>query len=144
MGPGAYPEYVDALRAATGMDLRYGNGLAALAPPLLIPASVVLGLVFLGLLWKSRDESSVLLWSLLVGLVAAPYVVQYSVVPVLAAIPFFARVHPARTLVLAAVAAPLLPFSIMAATAVALVVAFPTDVLDRVRPGWTSVGRPSA
>jgi hypothetical protein len=103
--------------------------------------------VFLGLLWKSRDESSVLLWSLLVGLVAAPYVVQYSVVPVLAAVPFFARVHPTRTLVLAAVAAPLLPFSIMAATAVALAVAFPTDLLARFpipgRPQPVSADSPS-
>jgi hypothetical protein len=133
MGPGAYREYIDALRAATGIDLSYGQGLAALAPPLLIPASVVVGLIFLGLLWKSRDESSVLVWSLLVGLVTAPYVVPYSVVPVLAAIPLFARHHPTRTLVLAVAAAPLLPFSIMGATAVALVVTFPSDALERLR-----------
>jgi hypothetical protein len=143
MGPGAYLDYFAALRAATGMDLSYSQGLAALAPQLLIPATLVVGVVFVGMLWKSRDESSVLLWSLLVGLVAAPYVVQYSVVPVLAAIPFFARAHPTRTLVLAAVAAPLLPFSIMAATAVALVIAFPSDVLERVRPGLTAIGRRS-
>jgi hypothetical protein len=137
MGLGAYREYIDALRVATGIDLSYGQGLAALAPPLLIPASVVVGLVFLGLLWKSRDESSVLVWSLLVGLVAAPYVVPYSVVPVFAAIPLFAQHHPTRTLVLAAVAAPLLPFSILTATAVALLVSFPADVFDRLAP-WTN------
>jgi hypothetical protein len=147
MGPPAYRDYVEALRAATGMDLSYGQGLAALAPQLLVPASLVVGAVFVGLLWKSRDEPSVLMWSLLVGLVAAPYVVQYSVVPVLAAIPLFARAHPTRTLVLAAGAAPLLPFSIMAATAVTLVVAFPTDVLSRFpipgRPQPVSTDSPS-
>jgi hypothetical protein len=147
MGPPAYSDYIQALRAATGMDLSYGQGLAALARQLLIPASVVVGMVFVGLLWKSRDEASVLMWSLLVGLVAAPYVVQYSVVPVLAALPLFARVHPTRTLVLAAVAAPLLPFSIMAATAVALAVAFPADVLARFpvpgRPQPVSTDSPS-
>jgi len=140
MGPGVYRDYIDALRAATGIDLSYGQGLAGQAPGLLIPASIVVGLLYLGLLWKSRDESSVLLWSLLVGLVAAPYVVPYSVVPVLAGIPLFARSHPTRTLVLAAAAAPLLPFSIMAATAVALVVAFPSDVLA----GLPIPGRPRA
>jgi hypothetical protein len=147
IGPGAYREYVDALRAATGIDLSYGQGIAALAPPLLIPASVAVGLIYLGLLWKSRDASSVLVWSLLAGLVAAPYVVPYSVVPVLAAIPLFARHHPTRTLVLAAAAAPLLLFSIMAATGVALVVAFPTDVLEslprRRRVATARPGTPS-
>jgi hypothetical protein len=63
-------------------------------------------------------------------------VVQYSIVPVLAGIPLFARAHPTRTLVLAAAAAPLTLVSIMAATAVALVVAFPADVLP-----WRARGR---
>jgi hypothetical protein len=133
MGPGVYRDYVEALRAATGIDLSYGQGLAGQAPGLLIPASVLAGLVFVGLLWKSRDESSVLMWSLLLGLVAAPYVVPYSVVPVLAGIPLFARAHPTRTLMLGAAAAPVLPFSIMAATAVALVVTFPSDVVAGLR-----------
>jgi glycosyl transferase family 87 len=133
MGPGVYRDYFEALRAATGIDLSYGQGLAAIAPALLIPSSVLLGALYVLLLWRSRDEASLLMWALLLGLVAAPYVVPYSIAPVFAAIPAFARAHPSRTLVLAAAVAPLALISIMAATAVALVVAFPVDVLKPLR-----------
>ena len=133
MGPATYRAYLDALTAATGMDLSYSQGLAGIAPGLLVPLSIAALVGFAALLWASRDESSLLLWSLLVGLVAAPYVTQYAVVPVLAGIPLFARSHPTRTLVLAALVAPLVPVAVMAATGLGLVIAFPTDVLDRIR-----------
>jgi hypothetical protein len=129
LGLGVYGDYFAALQSATGLDPTGSRGLSAVAPALLVPASIAVVAAYLYLLWRSRDEASVLIWALLVGLVAVPYVAPYSVVPVLAGIPLFARSHPTRTLVLAAAAAPLLPFSIMAATAVALVVAFPSDVL---------------
>jgi hypothetical protein len=129
LGPNVYGDYFAALRSATGLDPTGSRGLSAVAPALLVPASIVVVGVYVFLLWRSRDEPSVLMWALLVGLVAVPYVATYSVVPVLAGVPLFTRAHPTRTLVLAAAAAPLLPISIMAATAVALVVAFPSDVL---------------
>ena len=133
MGPATYRAYLDALTAATGMDLSYSQGLAGIAPGLLVPLSIAALVGFAALLWASRDESSLLLWSLLVGLVAAPYVTQYAVVPVLAGIPLFARSHPTRTLVLAALVVDV-PV-VMAATGLILVVASPgTDVLDRIRP----------
>ena len=94
-----------------------------------MPLSIAALVGFVVLLWASRDESSLLLWSLLVGLVAAPYVTQYAVVPVLAGIPLFARSHPTRTLSCRrARGAPRL-VAVMAATVLALVIAFPTDVL---------------
>ncbi len=135
MGPSSYRAYLDALRAATGLDLSYSLGLSGTAPGLLVPASIGALVVFAVLLWASRDESSLLVWSLLIGLVAAPYVTHYSVLPVLAGIPLFARSHPTRTLVMAAVVAPLTPVAIMAATALGLVIAFPADVLGRVGRG---------
>jgi hypothetical protein len=113
--------------------LSYSQGLAGIAPGLLVPLSIAALVGLAALLWASRDESSLLLWSLLVGLVAAPYVTQYAVVPVLAGIPLFARSHPTRTLVMAALVAPLIPVAVMTATALGLVIAFPTDVLDRIR-----------
>ena len=64
--------------------------MSAVAPALLVPASIVVVGVYVFLLWRSRDEPSVLMWALLVGLVAVPYVATYSVVPVLASIPLFA------------------------------------------------------
>ena len=133
MGPATYRAYLDALTAATGMDLSYSQGLAGIAPGLLVPLSIAALVGFVALLWASRDESSLLLWSLLVGLVAAPYVTQYAIVPVLAGVPLFARSHPTRTLVLAALVAPLVPVAVMAATGLALLIAFPSDVLDRIR-----------
>ncbi len=133
MGPASYRSYLDALTAATGMDLSYSQGLAGIAPGLLVPLSIAALVGFAALLFVSRDESSLLLWSLLVGLVAAPYVTQYAVVPVLAGIPLFARSHPTRTLVLAALVAPLVPVAVMAATGLGLVIAFPIDVLHRIR-----------
>jgi hypothetical protein len=141
MGPATYRAYVDVLAAATRIDLSYSLGLSGIAPGLLIPVSIALVSAFAALLWVSRDESSLLVWSLLAGLVAAPYVTHYSVVPVLAGIPLFARSHPTRTLVMAALVAPLVPVAVMAATGLGLVIAFPTDVLDRLRYRG---GRPSS
>jgi hypothetical protein len=133
MGPGTYRAYIDAVTAATRIDLSYSLGLSGIAPGLLIPVSIAVFAGFVALLLLSRDESSLLVWSLLVGLVAAPYVTHYSVVPVLAGIPLFARSHPTRTLVMAALVAPLMPVAVMAATGLGLLIAFPTDVLDRIR-----------
>jgi hypothetical protein len=134
LGPGTFAAYVAALRTATAMDLSYSQGLSGIAPQLLVPASIAVLAIFAVLLWKSRDESSLLVWSLLIGLVAAPYVTHYSVVPVLAGIPAFARAHPSRTLLMAALVAPISLVAIMAATALGLVIAFPTDVLRRFHP----------
>jgi hypothetical protein len=53
------------------------------------------------------------------------------VIPVLAGIPAFARAHPTRLLLLAGVALPLSLVALMPATVVAMVIAFPGDVLRR-------------
>jgi hypothetical protein len=132
MGPGSYRAYVEALTSATRIDLSYSMGLSGVAPALLVPASVAALAVFVILLLRSRDESSLLVWSLLVGLVAAPYVTLYSVVPVLAGMPMFARVHPSRALLFAALVAPASLVALMAATVLGLVIAFPADVFARV------------
>lgn len=133
MGPGTVRAYLDALTTATRMDLSYSAGLSGIAPQLLVPGSVAALGAFVVLLWRSRDESSLLVWSLLIGLIAAPYVTHYSVVPVLAGIPAFARTHPSRALLMAAVAAPVSLVAIMAATVLGLVIAFPLDVFGRFR-----------
>ena len=135
LGSGTVAAYLDALTTATRMDLGHSLGLSGMAPQLLVPAAVAAFGLFLVLLWRSRDESSLLLWSLLIGLIAAPYVTHYSVVPVLAGIPAFARAHPSRAMLMAAVAAPVSLVAIMAATVLGLVIAFPGDVLGRLRPG---------
>jgi hypothetical protein len=130
-GPATYRAYFETLTTATGLDLSWSAGLSGIAPQLLVPVSVAVLVVFGILLLKSRDESSLLIWSLLIGLIAAPYIGHYSVVPVLAAIPAFARDHPLRTLLLAAIAAPISLVAIVAAAFVGLVVTFPGDVLRR-------------
>jgi Glycosyltransferase family 87 len=131
IGSGAYGSYLEALTVATRSAAPFaGNlGLSDIAPSLFLPASVASLAVFAFLLWRSRDAASLLLWSLLVGVIAAPYVGHYSVVPVLAAVPAFARVHPTRTLLLVAVVAPISLVAIELAAAVGLVVAMPTDWL---------------
>jgi hypothetical protein len=126
-----YRSYLDALVAASRLDFTWSLGLAGVAPDLLLPASIAAYVVLALLLWRSRDPSSVLVWSLLVGLIAAPYVGHYSVIPVLAGIPAFARAHPTRLLLLAGVALPLSLVALMPATVVAMVIAFPGDVLRR-------------
>jgi Glycosyltransferase family 87 len=133
LGLPAYQSYLEALSAASRLDFSWSIGLAGVAPGLLLPASIVVLVTFGLLLWKSRDESSLLVWSLLVGLIAAPYVGHYSVVPVLAGIPAFARSHPSRALLLTAVAIPVSLVALMAGTVIGLVIAFPTDALARFR-----------
>ena len=134
-----FRDYFDALWVAANLNSRLSLGLSGVAPQLLVPASVAVLTVFAILLWKSRDESSVLLWSLLAGLIAAPYVAHYSVVPVLAGIPAFARVHPTRAMLLGAVVAPVSLVAILPATVIGLLIAFPTDVLGGMPRGRTSV-----
>ena len=50
MGPSSYRAYLDALRAATGLDLSYSLGLSGTAPGLLVPASIGALVVFAVLL----------------------------------------------------------------------------------------------
>ena len=83
-----------------------------------------------------------LMWSLLIGLIAAPYVGHYSVIPVFAGIPLFARQHPSRALLFAAVVAPLALVALMPATVLGLVIAFPSDILARLRPARTMAPTP--
>jgi hypothetical protein len=92
----------------------------------------VLYLAFGLLLWRSRDESSLLMWSLFAGLVAAPYVGLYAAVPVFAGVPAFARAHHRRVMVMAAFVLPVGLFSIEAAAILGLLVAFPADLLEPV------------
>ena len=73
------------------------------------------------------------MWSLLVGLIAAPYVGHYAVIPVMAGFPLFARDHPSRALLFAAVVAPLALVALIPATLFGLVISFPSDVLRIVR-----------
>ncbi len=131
LGPSAYRDYLAALTGAIGLDLSFGLGLSGVAPGLLVPASIAALATFVVLLWASRDESSLLIWSLLVGLIAAPYIGHYSVIPVLAGIPAFARMHPTRTLAMAAVIAPIALVALLPAIVLGLIVAFPTDVFGR-------------
>ncbi len=133
-GPTAYGEYVAALLTATRADFEFGLGLSAIAPELLVPLSIAVLAIFAILLRRSRDETSLLVWSLLVGLIAAPYVTHYSLVPVLAAIPAFARAHPSRSLWMAAIAAPVSLVAIVTAAILGLAIAFPTDALRQLLP----------
>jgi hypothetical protein len=137
-GPGAYRAYLETLTTATRLDLSWSAGLSGIAPQLLVPVSVAVLVIFVILLWKSRDESSLLVWSLLIGLIAAPYIGHYSVVPVLAGIPAFARDHPSRSLLLAAIAAPVSLVAIVGAAFLGLVITFPSDVLRRFGSAQTT------
>ncbi len=131
LGPMPYVAYLETLTHASGTAWAFpGNlGLSASAPQLLLPASAGAIGLFLVLIWRSRDESAVLMWSLLVGLIAAPYVPLYGPVPVLAGVFPFVRAHPVRALALAAIVVPLMYFNLMAATIVALVLTVPSDLL---------------
>lgn len=148
MGPGAYRDYLQALTGATGRDLNFGLGLSGVAPGLLVPASVAVLLIYVVLLRASRDESSILMWSLLVGLIAAPYVGHYSVIPILAGIPLFTRQHPSRALLFGALVAPLALVALMPATFLGLVIAFPADIhagfhSAKATPSAVAGGNPS-
>jgi hypothetical protein len=129
-----YRAYLEALVTAgrTAVPFVGNHGLTSVNPALLIPATVVLIAVFGLLLWRSRDESSLLMWSLFAGLVAAPYVGLYAAVPVFAGVPAFASAHPGRVRVMAALLLPIGLFSIEAAAILGLLVAFPADLLEPV------------
>ena len=130
LGPMPYVAYLETLTHASGTAWAFpGNlGLSASAPQLLLPASAGAIGLFLVLIWRSRDESAMLMWSLLVGLIAAPYVPFYAPVPVLAGVFPFVRAHPIRALAIAAIVVPLVFFNLMAATIVAMVLTVPFGI----------------
>jgi hypothetical protein len=132
LGLDDYRAYLESLVAAgrTAVPFVGNHGLTSIAPALLIPATIVLFAIFGVLLWRSRDETSLLMWSLFAGLVAAPYVGLYAAVPVFAGVPAFARAHPGRVRVMAALLLPVSLLSVEAAAILGLVVAFPADLLD--------------
>jgi hypothetical protein len=135
LGPGTYGTYLQALLSAGRYAVPFsGNiGLSGMAPELLLPLSAVVVGGFALNLWRSRDESAVLLWSLLVGLIAAPYVALYGAAHVPAGIPAYARAHPVRVLLLG-VAAPLACVNLMATTLAVLLVVTPWRELLRGLP----------
>ena len=147
LGPASYLAYLGALATASRTVWVFpGNlGLSASAPQLVLPVSLLVMALYAGLLWRSRDEAAVLLWSLLVGLIAAPYAPLYAPVPVLAGLFPFVRAHPLRTAAMAAIVIPLAFFNLILATVVALVLAVPTDVIpfvDVPRPDGAAVTPP--
>jgi hypothetical protein len=133
LGPVRLRDPVAALAGATDLDVHFGLGLSGVAPGLLVPGGLVALVVLAILLLASRDASSTLMWSLLVGLVAAPYIEYGSVIPLLAGFPMFARHHPSRALLFAALVAPLALVAFLPATIVGMFIAFPTDVVNRLR-----------
>jgi Glycosyltransferase family 87 len=137
IGPATYVAYLGALTTAsrTIWDFPGNLGLSATVPQLVLPASVLAIALYLALLWRSRDESAVLMWSLLVGLIAAPYVPLYAPVPILAGVFPFVRVHPIRALAMAAIVVPLLFFNLVLATLAAMAITFPPDALGRTQAG---------
>ena len=74
-----YVAYATALLGAGRFAVPFaGNlGLTGVAPDLALPLGLLACCAYVLLLWRSHDESTVLMWSLLVGLVAAPYVALY-------------------------------------------------------------------
>ena len=64
LGPTAYRDYAAALTGASDQNLQFGLGLSAVDPGLLVPASLLVLVVFAVLLLASREESSTLMWSL--------------------------------------------------------------------------------
>ena len=130
-GPAPYVAYLQTLATAshTAWDFPGNLGLSAWAPQFVVPASVAALVVYLLLLWRSRDESSMLMWSLLVGLISAPYVPLYGPVPVLAGVFPFVRAHPLRALGLAAIAVPVAYVNLTIAAVVALVLTAPGDAI---------------
>ena len=130
-----YRVYLEALVQAgrSAVPFAGNHGLSSLAPALVVPVSILVLAVFAVLLWRSRDESALLMWSLFAGLVAAPYVGFYAAVPVAAGLPAFARDHPRRALLLAVVL-PLGAVSMVAAAVVGLAIALPRDALPGGRP----------
>ncbi len=145
LGIDDYRAYLDALvRAGRSAVPFVGNhGLSSIAPALVVPVSILVLAVFALLLWRSRDESALLMWSLFAGLVAAPYVGFYAAVPVAAGLPAFARDHPRRALLLAVVL-PLGAVSMVAAAVVGLAIALPPDAIPRSTALDTRLGRTEA
>ena len=136
IGPASYVAYLRALTTAsrTIWDFPGNLGLSATVPQLVAPASIVALAVYLVLLRRSRDESATLMWSLLVGLIAAPYVPLYAPVPVLAGVFPFVRAHPIRAAGMAAIVVPLAFFNLMLATLIAMMLAVPSDLFPRSSP----------
>jgi len=143
LGPDLYRAYLEALLSAGRYAVPFsGNiGLSGVAPELLLPLSVLGAAGFVLLLWRGRDESAGLMWSLLIGLIAAPYVALYGAAHVPAGVPAYARAHPVRVLLLG-VAAPLACVNLMATTIAVLVALTPWGTLLS-RRGVATRGSPA-
>ena len=135
LGSATYAAYLQALLNAGRYAVPFsGNiGLSGVAPELLLPLSALAVAGFALSLWRSRDQSATLMWALLVGLVAAPYVALYGAAHVPAGIPAYARAHPVRVLLLG-IAAPLACVNLMATTLAVLLVVTPWGDLLRGIP----------
>ena len=137
-----YVAYATALLGAGRFAVPFaGNlGLTGVAPDLALPLGLLACCAYVLLLWRSHDESTALMWSLLVGLVAAPYVALYGAAQLLVGALPFVRAHPNRAWLLA-IALPLSLISLMATTVATMIATLPGPSWPRRTGRDTSAAR---